>query len=70
MTEYTKYRATISFVIEINATNEETASYLAVRSVPDHLSSYSSGIDGSGSAKFLSVGAVTLEEVPTIGTKK
>lgn len=70
MTEYNKYHATVSFEIEIDATNEETASYLAVKSMPTHLSSYTTSIDGYGSARFLSAGAVTIEEVPVIGGKK
>jgi hypothetical protein len=58
-----KYKATITFTIDIDATNLRTAEYLAKQAVPKHSNSSSTGLDGSGHCSFKEVISVGIEKV-------
>jgi hypothetical protein len=56
-----RYKATITFTLEIDATNLQTAEYLAEQSVPNIKNSTSS-VKGSGHGSLIEVTSITIEK--------
>jgi len=59
----TLYKADVSFLIDIEASDMETAVYMAKQAVPKHLDSFTSGKNGSGHAVYSGINAVKVEAV-------
>jgi hypothetical protein len=46
------YTATITFTINIEASSEDVARYVAINAVPKHFDFTTTGVDGTGKGKF------------------